>query len=1017
MKALSPCLPPRMDARAAPDVLSFARVRNDASAAPFLRYGGDGSVSLGGGATLRGQTFSFHDVFEGSARGTQAAVFEAVGTSAVRRMAGGENVALVAQGQALSGKRWTLLGDLDAEANHGLVPRAIARLFALAARPDGGGLEAECEVRLSWVEVCQERLFDLLRPGSDELQLGESAARGAHAEGLAEPSVDSVEKALGLLRTGVTCGRHGMSHTVLTVLLRQRRQDGSTRVSTLTAVECAPPGVQQAQQASAALAEVVRSGGDAAAHRGSKLTRLLEKPGVLGGNCATSFFACCSPAKEHKEATAAAFKFAAEAMTLPNSARVNDFGIVEELAEHAACLTADEAALRQHARNLEDILAQLGIKAGGLASGKSFSKFSSLKRVAELDFRAADKQAEKTAVSRFDPQQVLRLSSECERLLHAKQQGEADLGNLESELAAAKSTAAGLMMDTVELREAIDSQRQAAPPLIEELRELRALHGASSAEPGAGGVAQHGNIELLQLEAQAAELRRRAKATRTALAAAKAREHELAPKLVPPAGADRIYRPVDVSAQPPSAAAVAAAQEAARQQLRLVAPPASTSSAASGQGGSDDAGFTFELLEATFGCRQPEVQAASPPVAPEGMTQTDGTVLETIDVRDADFIRSEIEASNEDLRLVQGGMEISPEWRTVLASESLAYGSMVNIVGAGVPHHVRGAYWIKILETCGCPPPASLDRYVELASAPPSAEAAGGWRDDSPLAVVDRMFGSDRMADRQNRALHRVLRSYAQIDPTLKYCEAIGLVAGLCLKILPEYQAFRLLSALLLGEGRGDEPYLGPPGAARSPGLGLRGLYAEGFPLLECLQRQFNTLLRRLAGGLVLAYEGKQFNLKQLCAPWLFTLFTSSFPAKVGMRIWDHLVLQLLPQFGSADRTTPSCAVLSIACVALIKQHREELMRWDVGSASEFHNEIGMLLAERAMADAYFGQHLIPLAQDRQTTDSLRAEKSSFDKVRHLPAFFRTAPVVCQQPTFVVSCRNARRLLLSCASP
>ena len=64
----------------------------------------------------------------------------------------------------------------------------------------------------------------------------------------------------GLLRTGVTCGRHGMSHTFLTVLLRQRRQDGSTRVSTLTAVECAPAGVQQAQQASAALAEVVRSG-------------------------------------------------------------------------------------------------------------------------------------------------------------------------------------------------------------------------------------------------------------------------------------------------------------------------------------------------------------------------------------------------------------------------------------------------------------------------------------------------------------------------------------------------------------------------------------------------------------------------------------------------------------------------------------------------------------------------------------------------------------------------------------
>jgi hypothetical protein len=356
-------------------------------------------------------------------------------------------------------------------------------------------------------------------------------------------------------------------------------------------------------------------------------------------------------------------------------------------------------------------------------------------------------------------------------------------------------------------------------------------------------------------------------------------------------------------------------------------------------------------------------------------------VLDEIDVRDGDFIRSEIDASREDLQAVQSSMELPPEWRAFLSDPSLNYTTTAQLLVAGVPTHVRGAYWIKILEGCGCPPPCDLDGYIKLASAEGSKEAAAGWRDDSPLATVDRMFGSDRLADRQNRALHRVLRAYAQIDPTLKYCEAIGLVAGICLKVLPEYEAFRLLAALLLGEGKGAEPYLGAPGSTvRRAGLGLRGIYAEGFPLLQCLQRQFSALLRRYAGNVAYEYESKAFSLKQLCAPWLFTLFTSSFPSKVGVRIWDHMILQLVPQFGASDRTTPSCAILSIACVALIKQHRDALMSWDVSSAKEFHNEIGMLLAERAISESYFREHFVPLTNNKQTIEQVSTEKSTFDR-------------------------------------
>ena len=760
------------------------------------------------------------------------------------------------------------------------------------------------------------------------------------------------------------------------------------RVATLTAVECAPSAAASARTATAALAAVVSSGSDVAAHRGSKLTRLLHGPGIFGGNCATLVFACCHPSKDHKDATLDACKFATDAAQLPNATRANDFGSPDELAEHAACLRADEAAMRQHSRNLEDILAQLGVQAGGLSSGKSF--FSSKKK---------DKRANRE-VAKFDPLQVLRMNSECDRLMRSRQQALADVANLEAEVVLAKSVNAGLMMDISEVREAKARNREEALPLIEKLRELRA-ETAADGEVASSAVAQHGSMELLQLEAKAEELRKHAKVTRAAITAARRREQMLGPRLVP--NTEKLYRTVARGAQAPSAAAVAAAQQnAAAQQSRAVASSSKAISASvdSSSLGQDKTGFTFELLVATFGCAQQlSALAPAPPVAAaesdslelSGMTQTDGTVLDEIDVRDVGFIRSEIDASREDLQAVQRSMELPPRWRAFLADPILNYTTTSQLVADGVPTHVRGAYWIKILEGCGCPSPCDLDGYITLASAEGSKEAAAGWRDDSPLATVDRMFGSDRLADRQNRALHRVLRAYAQVDPALKYCEAIGLVAGICLKVLPEYEAFRLLAALLLGEGKGIEPYLGAPGSAvRRAGLGLRGLYTEGFPLLECLQRQLNSLLRRYAGNVAYAYDSKAFSLKQLCAPWLFTLFTSSFPSKVGVRIWDHVILQLVPQFGSADRTTPSCAILSIACVALVKQHRDELMGWNVSSAKEFHNEIGMLLAESAISEAYFRDHFMPLTSNKQTIEQVSDTKATFDREwaashQHLP--------------------------------
>lgn len=115
-----------------------------------LRFGVDAIYDTGA---------SQRDVFDGECAPLVAGVLEGVtGT-------------LLAYGQTGAGKTYTVLGKGGATSgggydDRGLVPRAIGRLFELAARKRRGG--ASVEVRLSVLEVYNETLVDLLRPRDDD---------------------------------------------------------------------------------------------------------------------------------------------------------------------------------------------------------------------------------------------------------------------------------------------------------------------------------------------------------------------------------------------------------------------------------------------------------------------------------------------------------------------------------------------------------------------------------------------------------------------------------------------------------------------------------------------------------------------------------------------------------------------------------------------------------------------------------------------------------------------------------
>jgi hypothetical protein len=92
------------------------------------------------------------------------------------------------------GKTHTLTGTA---ADPGLTPRAIHNLFQLL---DNSGLEFM--VRVSYIEIYNEEVNDLLRPDNTNLRVFEDAAMGAYVKDLTEVAVCTVEDAMKLLARG-----------------------------------------------------------------------------------------------------------------------------------------------------------------------------------------------------------------------------------------------------------------------------------------------------------------------------------------------------------------------------------------------------------------------------------------------------------------------------------------------------------------------------------------------------------------------------------------------------------------------------------------------------------------------------------------------------------------------------------------------------------------------------------------------------------------------------------------------
>ncbi|KAJ2078558.1 hypothetical protein H4R24_004397 [Coemansia sp. RSA 988] len=374
---------------------------------------GDEAVA-GGRHSSAARTFNVDYAF--GADSTQRAVYEASVAPLLARFVEGYNVTVLAYGQTSSGKTHTMGTD---GGESGIVPRSLQWLFAWArAGGHGAGLRRGVDIRISFIEVYNEDLIDLVAqaqgPGvRPPIFVREDAKGNILWTGVKEVAVSSAEEAMTILADGSrerqTWGTRmnatsSRSHAIYSVSLTQARGTGSNGdqsgaddaaesvriVSKLHFVDLAGSerlkktlavGERQREGISInsgllALGNVISALGDA--HRGplahvpyreSKLTYMLRDS--LGGSAQTLLVACVSPAEANATESINTLKYAARARNIRNRGGVNMVAVSRSSAKEVETLRAMVRRLKGEVRELHERLRTMDCQSRNSAVNES----------------------------------------------------------------------------------------------------------------------------------------------------------------------------------------------------------------------------------------------------------------------------------------------------------------------------------------------------------------------------------------------------------------------------------------------------------------------------------------------------------------------------------------------------------------------------------------------------------------------------------------------------------------------
>eukprot|EP00891_Asterochloris_glomerata_P009575 jgi/Astpho2/9575/e_gw1.00146.42.1_t len=298
-------------------------------------------------------------------------VYSATTQPLIQKVVGGFNSTVFAYGQTSSGKTHTMRGT---EQEPGIIPLAVREIFDHI----GSMQDREFLLRVSYMEIYNEEVHDLLSSEQTKLQIHENKDSGIYVAGLREDIVTSAEHVLQLLGEGEKMRHFGetkmnktssRSHTIFRMVVESRSRDqtaesddgGAVWVSTLTLVDLAgserisktgAEGLRMKEGASInkslltlgtvinKLSEGTQATGGHIPYRDSKLTRILQPS--LGGNAKTAIICNITPAAVHVDESHSTLRFACRAKRVVNNAVVNE-------------VLSDAAVLKRQAHEIEEL--------------------------------------------------------------------------------------------------------------------------------------------------------------------------------------------------------------------------------------------------------------------------------------------------------------------------------------------------------------------------------------------------------------------------------------------------------------------------------------------------------------------------------------------------------------------------------------------------------------------------------------------------------------------------------------
>ncbi|KAM0570623.1 hypothetical protein ACHAQF_004238 [Verticillium nonalfalfae] len=271
----------------------------------------------------------------------------------------GYHTCIFAYGQTGSGKSYTMMGTPD---HPGLIPRTCEDLFERIEAAQNETPNISYNVRVSYFEVYNEHVRDLLVPVVPNkppyyLKIRESPTEGPYVKDLTEVPVRSINEILRYMKNGddsrTTASTKmndtsSRSHAVFTIMLKQIHHDMETdetteRSSRIRLVDLAGSERAKATEATGArlregsninkslttLGRVIgaladskqkgRKRKDVVPYRDSILTWLLKDS--LGGNSKTAMIACIAPSDY--EETLSTLRYADQAKRIRTRAVVN----------------------------------------------------------------------------------------------------------------------------------------------------------------------------------------------------------------------------------------------------------------------------------------------------------------------------------------------------------------------------------------------------------------------------------------------------------------------------------------------------------------------------------------------------------------------------------------------------------------------------------------------------------------------------------------------------------------------